>query len=493
MTTIDWDAAADSFDEEPDHGLNDPVVRGAWARRMETWLPTGRSAVLDLGCGTGSLALLVAGQGHRVTAVDRSSRMVDQARAKLAGTGTEVLVGDAAHPPVGKQRFDVILARHLVWLLPDPAAVLRHWFSLLRPGGRLVLIEGVWDGAGIPAADLMALLGEHTERIHHEPLSGDSSLWGKKVDDERYALVARAEPPHRHTEVVDVHLILRRGSDVLLARRAGDRVRGRAAPRTVGTRGGRRGRPGGDGQGGGRGDRRHAGPGRAPGGPGHAAQGAGRQPQDGLVLRGGPRPRAPAPQRGAGQVLRAGLVPAGRAARRHGGVLPCRPRRIPRRAALPDPLARGRRHRRVRTRGHPARGPAAGRGGTHRPGPPHRAVGPRPGRGGRGVGLAAGRAGPCSVPALGGRPELAARRQLCGGRAVACPGGAHARPAASGPQPPGVPRPGPRHARRAGGARPRPRLAAALPGPPSVRRMGSGHYAAYLENTAGFEVELVAP
>ncbi|MFE5243679.1 MULTISPECIES: trifunctional class I SAM-dependent methyltransferase/NUDIX hydrolase/VOC family protein [unclassified Streptomyces] len=221
MTTTDWDAAAESFDDEPDHGLLDPVVRSAWARRMETWLPAARSAVLDLGCGTGSLSLLVAGQGHRVTAVDRSPRMVEQARAKLAGTGTEVLVGDAGHPPVGKQRFDVILARHVVWLLPDPEAVLRHWFSLLRPGGRLVLIEGVWNGTGLSAARLTELLAAHTERVHHEPLSGDPLLWGKEVDDERYALVARAEPPRRHREVVDVHLILRRGPDVLLARRDG--------------------------------------------------------------------------------------------------------------------------------------------------------------------------------------------------------------------------------------------------------------------------------
>ncbi|WSM01125.1 class I SAM-dependent methyltransferase [Streptomyces sp. NBC_01718] len=69
MTTIDWDSAADSFDEEPDHGLLDPVVRHAWAQRLESWLPGERSDVLDLGCGTGSLALLVTGQGHRVTAV----------------------------------------------------------------------------------------------------------------------------------------------------------------------------------------------------------------------------------------------------------------------------------------------------------------------------------------------------------------------------------------------------------------------------------------
>lgn len=221
MTTTDWDAAAESFDDEPDHGLLDPVVRSAWARRMETWLPPTRSQVLDLGCGTGSLSLLVAGQGHRVTAVDRSPRMAERARVKLAGTGAEVLVGDAGRPPVGRQRFDVILARHVVWLLPDPAAALRHWFSLLRPGGRLVLVEGVWGGTGLSAARLTALLSEHTERVHHEPLSGDALLWGKEVDDERYALVARVEPPRRHSEVVDVHLILRRGPDVLLARRAG--------------------------------------------------------------------------------------------------------------------------------------------------------------------------------------------------------------------------------------------------------------------------------
>ncbi|MFH8481468.1 methyltransferase domain-containing protein [Streptomyces sp. NPDC018055] len=221
MTTIDWDAAAGSFDEEPDHGLYDPAVRDAWAGRLESWLPATRSDVLDLGCGTGSLSLLAAGQGHRVTAVDRSPGMAELARAKLAGTGAEVLVGDACLPPVGERAFDVILARHVVWLLPDPAAALHHWFGLLKPGGRLVLVEGVWGGVGLPAARITALLAPHTERVHHEDLAGDARLWGKEVDDERYALVARAEPPHRHTEVVDVHLILRRGPDVLLARRAG--------------------------------------------------------------------------------------------------------------------------------------------------------------------------------------------------------------------------------------------------------------------------------
>ncbi|WP_328899462.1 trifunctional class I SAM-dependent methyltransferase/NUDIX hydrolase/VOC family protein [Streptomyces sp. NBC_00441] len=221
MTTTDWDSLADTFDQEADHGLLDPVVRAAWARRMESWLPAGPSDVLDLGCGTGSLALLAAGQGHRLTGVDSSPRMVERARAKLAGTDAEVLVGDAARPPVGDRGFDVILARHVVWTLPDPAAVLRHWAGLLRPGGRLVLVEGVWNGTGLSAGRLTALLAPLTERVHHERLSGDRDLWGKDVDDERYALVAPVRGTRRHTEVVDVHLILRRGSEVLLARRSG--------------------------------------------------------------------------------------------------------------------------------------------------------------------------------------------------------------------------------------------------------------------------------
>ncbi|CAM5603230.1 2-methoxy-6-polyprenyl-1,4-benzoquinol methylase, mitochondrial [Streptomyces antimycoticus] len=210
-------------DNEPDHGLRDPAVREAWAARLRGWLPERAGDVLDLGCGTGSLALLAAERGHRVTGVDRSPRMVELARAKLGGTGATVLVGDAAEPPVGEGSFDVVLVRHLLWMLPDRQAVLRRWVRLLRPGGRLVLIEGRWgesDPVGLPAAELSALVGPVTERLSVEQLAPDAALWGRVVRDERYALVADLAPARRHTEIVDVHLILRRGDEVLLARRA---------------------------------------------------------------------------------------------------------------------------------------------------------------------------------------------------------------------------------------------------------------------------------
>ncbi|WP_405874512.1 class I SAM-dependent methyltransferase [Streptomyces sp. NBC_00005] len=198
----DWDAAAASFDDEPDHGLRDPQVRRAWADRLASWLPERASDVLDLGCGTGSLSLLAAEQGHRVTGVDRSPAMVDLARAKLAGRDAAFLVGDAMAPPVGEQRFDVVLVRHMLWALPDPGRALRHWRDLLRPGGtrafgggggRLVLIEGVWgtvDPAGIPVGVLTDLLTPLARDVRVERLSEEALLWGKEVADERYAVVA---------------------------------------------------------------------------------------------------------------------------------------------------------------------------------------------------------------------------------------------------------------------------------------------------------------
>lgn len=195
MTNVDWDAEAASFDEEPDHGLRDPEVRRAWAGRLRGWLPGRAGDVLDLGCGTGSLSLLASEQGHRVTGVDLSPAMVTLAREKLAGRDALFLVDDAAAPPVGEQRFDAVLVRHVLWALPDPGRALRHWCGLLRPGGRLVLVEGMWGSVapvGIPAERLTGLLAPIAGRVRVERLSDDPLLWGRTVTDERYAVLAQA-------------------------------------------------------------------------------------------------------------------------------------------------------------------------------------------------------------------------------------------------------------------------------------------------------------
>ncbi|WKD31327.1 class I SAM-dependent methyltransferase [Streptomyces xanthophaeus] len=206
-----WDAAAAAFDDEPDHGLRQEHTRAAWARLLRSWLPAGPADVLDVGCGTGSLSLLLAEAGHRVTGVDLAPRMVERAEAKLAAAGLAVrfLVGDAADPPTGQERYDVLLCRHLLWTLPDPGAALRAWVARLGPGGRLVLVEGRWREAGesgvpyaagagslpwnggVTAGDLAAAVRPLVSDLRIEPLSGEAELWGGPVTDERYALIAR--------------------------------------------------------------------------------------------------------------------------------------------------------------------------------------------------------------------------------------------------------------------------------------------------------------
>ena len=201
-----WDDYADAYDAEPDHGLADSSTREAWRILLARWLPERSSHVADLACGTGSLAVLVAGLGHSVVGVDLAGRMVQRAREKTEEFGSRVTIrqGDVSVPPIDPLSVDVVLARHILWTLPDPQAALVRWCSLLRPGGRFLLVEGRWwsvgdqgynDEAGMPwaggvrAFDLAAALEPLVQQVEVVPLK-DPLLWGKEIEDERYLLVA---------------------------------------------------------------------------------------------------------------------------------------------------------------------------------------------------------------------------------------------------------------------------------------------------------------
>ena len=187
-----WDREAANFDDAADHGLRDQTIRAAWTDLLLALLPPEPQVVADLGCGTGTLSVLLAEAGHHVHGVDFSPEMLSLARRKARSVTPPVrfLEGDVAEPPLPAQSFDVVLVRHVLWAMPDPATSLQHWRHLLRGGGQLVLLEGNWStGAGLSAADCTKMVRQLGGRVELRELD-DPVLWGGPIVDERYLVIS---------------------------------------------------------------------------------------------------------------------------------------------------------------------------------------------------------------------------------------------------------------------------------------------------------------
>ena len=188
-----WDREAPTFDDEPDHGLGDETTRAAWRALLLGVLPPAPARVADLGCGTGTLAVLLAEDGYAVDGLDVSPEMVSRARTKAeaADVAVDVRVGDANRPDLDPAAYDVVLSRHVLWAMDDPAAALQRWLGLLAPGGSLVLVEGSWStGAGITAEEAVALVRGTGREVELRRLP-ESVYWGKEISDDRYLLLSR--------------------------------------------------------------------------------------------------------------------------------------------------------------------------------------------------------------------------------------------------------------------------------------------------------------
>jgi ubiquinone/menaquinone biosynthesis C-methylase UbiE len=151
-----WDRRAPTFDEDFGHSIRSPDERAAWDRILDLVLG-GRAALdaLDAGCGTGFLAFELTARGHRVTGVDFAPAMVAEARRKAHERGVAVRFeeGDIEQLPFEAGTFDLVISRHVLWTLPHPEAAIDEWIRLLRPAGRLVVVDSHLDpraSAGAP-------------------------------------------------------------------------------------------------------------------------------------------------------------------------------------------------------------------------------------------------------------------------------------------------------------------------------------------------------
>ena len=171
-----------------DHGFgaeSRQIVPGrswaAWARALGHLLP--ELEIADLGCGDGYLAIEASRFARRVIAVDRSEAVLERARAlaavKLArrspgeGGHVEWTRGELENLPLDDESVDVALLSQALHHAADPARALAEAVRILRPGGRVLLLD----------------LRRHDETWVRERL-GDT--WLGFEDDELRALLERA-------------------------------------------------------------------------------------------------------------------------------------------------------------------------------------------------------------------------------------------------------------------------------------------------------------
>lgn len=103
--------------------------------------------VLDIGCGSGNVSLLLAqlvGETGYVTGVDRDVSSLDQARERVRQRNlpnVDFVQGDLGTPLPDLGMFDAVVARRVIMYLPRPVDALRQVASHLYPGGVVALLE----------------------------------------------------------------------------------------------------------------------------------------------------------------------------------------------------------------------------------------------------------------------------------------------------------------------------------------------------------------
>jgi SAM-dependent methyltransferase len=170
------DAIADVYDEwigDGPYGVAD-----AASEFLARLAGEGGSAV-ELGVGTGRIAIPLAARGIRVTGVEASPRMVQQLRAKAGGITLPVIVGDMAAVPVPGSVDLVYVVASTLYALTEQETQLRclqNVAARLRPGGHLVVEAFVPDPSRFDqgqrvAASAVNVDGVRLDVTRHDPVT----------------------------------------------------------------------------------------------------------------------------------------------------------------------------------------------------------------------------------------------------------------------------------------------------------------------------------
>ena len=144
-----WDKIAEKYAKSP---IADEDAYTYTLERTRSYLSPNDN-ILEVGCGTGSTALLLAGDVRQITASDLSGNMIRIGSEKARDQGVSNVTFVSAElfdSAIESRPYDAILALNFLHLLEDMPAAIRRINGLLKPGGTFISKTVCALGSGMP-------------------------------------------------------------------------------------------------------------------------------------------------------------------------------------------------------------------------------------------------------------------------------------------------------------------------------------------------------
>jgi SAM-dependent methyltransferase len=144
--------------------------------------PPHDALFLDAGCGVGYHSLAIAGRGYRCVGIDLSESILAQAESNLARAGLAGRVSFRCEGLEGlsftDDTFDVIHCRGVLMHIPDWERALAQLCRVLKPGGKIVVLESNTDAVETALVKLVRQVRAPRSRLTRTP--GGLEFWAEK-------------------------------------------------------------------------------------------------------------------------------------------------------------------------------------------------------------------------------------------------------------------------------------------------------------------------
>ncbi|MCQ2070895.1 MAG: methyltransferase domain-containing protein [archaeon] len=141
-----WSSRAEGYSNFVRRGFDNTKERRLWQEMYIEELDGRTGPILDCGCGPGTASLRMKDAGYDIMGMDFSEEMLEKARENAThyGFDIEFRQGDAENNPFDDGSFNAIISQYMLWTIPHPDKVMSEWYRILRPGGKLIYVDGNW-------------------------------------------------------------------------------------------------------------------------------------------------------------------------------------------------------------------------------------------------------------------------------------------------------------------------------------------------------------